>query len=499
MGSDPQYAKWPLLPLSQHVFTLTNPYAARPAQQASVKSLQDAISEHKMAPLYKYLAHPTDGILNAAGETTQAAAAQQKPPSRKPSAAAGMMASGGPTAGVNLPWDEQVYRQLKADNDKELEEIQKEEDEAVEKAGDTEIMAARGKRAEFFAKIGDKDKAISAYEDVLEKNGILGTKIDIVLAVIRMGLFYSDRALVKKYVTKAKTLVESGGDWDRRNRLKAYEGLHLLTVRSYNLAAPLLLDSLSTFTSYELCTYSNLVVYSVLAGSVSLKRVDFKSKVVDAPEIKAILGADGDDKMLALSGAISAGPGAEDAEMRDTKNAATPNVTSKATTAVNLTTLGTGIDQPETEMAIDFSSLAQLVNSLYTGHYKLFFQALALVEEKFLTQDRYLFEHRGWFIREMRLRAYQQLLQSYRVVGLESMANDFGVTVDFLDRDLAKFIAGGRIPCTIDRVTGKGVIETNRPDDKNKQYQDVVKQGDQLITKLQKYGQAVRLRGSERA
>lgn len=65
--------------------------------------------------------------------------------------------------------------------------------------------------------------------------------------------------------------------------------------------------------------------------------------------------------------------------------------------------------------------------------------------------------------------------------------------------DLAKFIAAERIPCTIDRVTGKGIIETNRPDDKNKQYTDVVKQGDQLITKLQKYGQAVRLRGSERA
>ena len=68
-----------------------------------------------------------------------------------------------------------------------------------------------------------------------------------------------------------------------------------------------------------------------------------------------------------------------------------------------------------------------------------------------------------------------------------------------LPSDLAKFIAAGRIPCTIDRVSGKGVIETNRPDDKNKQYQDVVRQGDQLITKLQKYGQAVRLRGSERA
>lgn len=243
-----------------------------------------------------------------------------------------------------------------------------------------------------------------------------------------MGLFYGDKQLVKKQVTRAKTLVETGGDWDRRNRLKAYEGLHNLTVRSYNLAAPLLLDSLSTFTSYELCTYSNLVVYAVLAGSVSLKRVDFKSKVVDAPEIKAILG-DGEDKLLALSGAISAGPGV-DAEMQDASSAPS----AAKTTVVNLTTLGSSTEQAEAEMSVDFGSLAQLVSSLYNGRYKLFFQALALVEEQFLTQDRYLHEHKNWFVREMRLRAYQQLLQSYRVVGLDSMANDFGITVDFLDR-----------------------------------------------------------------
>jgi len=59
------------------------------------------------------------------------------------------------------------------------------------------------------------------------------------------------------------------------------------------------------------------------------------------------------------------------------------------------------------------------------------------------------------------------------------------------------FIAADRVSCNVDRVNG--IIETNRPDDKNKQYNDVVKQGDQLITKLQKYGQSVRMRGSERS
>ena len=257
----------------------------------------------------------------------------------------------------------------------------------------------------------------------------MGTKIDLVLAIIRMGIFFGDRVLVKKNIERAKALVESGGDWDRRNRLKAYQGLHLLTVRSYNIAAPLLLDSLSTFTSYELCSYSSLVVYSVLAGSISLKRVDFKAKVVDAPEIRAILG-DGEDKIAALSGAISSGPGAGDEEMNDVTSA-TP---APAATAVNLTALGSSSGTVEAEPEVDFTPLAGLVKSLYVGNYQAFFLALAAVEENFLSLDRYLYEHRGWFVREMRLRGYQQLLQSYRVVGLGSMAKDFGISVDFLDR-----------------------------------------------------------------
>src|ERR1700738_5194738 len=84
----------------------------------------------------------------------------------------------------------------------------------------------------------EQDRAIAAYEEVFEKTGVLGTKIDLVLAIIRMGLFYGDKLLVKKHVDRAKALVESGGDWDRRNRLKAYQGLYLLMVRSYALAAP---------------------------------------------------------------------------------------------------------------------------------------------------------------------------------------------------------------------------------------------------------------------
>ena len=156
MGSDPQYAKYPLLPISQHIFTLTNALSPKAAQQSSLKSLQDAITEYKMAPLYRYLAHPTEGILNASGESTSKSPAA---PGRKPSAA-GLVASKHQIPDVDLPWDEALYEKLKKENDEELEGFKKEEEEAAEKAGDTEVQAARGMRAEFWARVGDKVRGV---------------------------------------------------------------------------------------------------------------------------------------------------------------------------------------------------------------------------------------------------------------------------------------------------------------------------------------------------
>ena len=123
MGSDPQYAKWPLLPLSQHVFALTNAYATRQAQQAAVKALQDAITEDKMAPFYRFLAHPTEGILNSAGEggsSGSAATAASNVPgqaSSRKASLSGMLAAKASSSSASLPWDETLYEKLKADND----------------------------------------------------------------------------------------------------------------------------------------------------------------------------------------------------------------------------------------------------------------------------------------------------------------------------------------------------------------------------------------------
>lgn len=153
MGSDPQYAKYPNLSLAQDIFNITNAASSEASRQVSLQKLQNAITEHKMAPLYRLLAHPVDGLLNSSGEGS---ARRPSVNSRKPNGATTILGSRKGAVDFIFPWDEKLYETLKADNEKEFESFTKEEEEAAEKAGETEVQAAKGKRAEFWARVGDK-------------------------------------------------------------------------------------------------------------------------------------------------------------------------------------------------------------------------------------------------------------------------------------------------------------------------------------------------------
>ena len=78
---------------------------------------------------------------------------------------------------------------------------------------------------------------------------------------------------------RVNRLVDEGGDWDRRNRLKVYRGVHFLSIRNFKKGAELLLDALPTFTASELIDYDDFVVLCVLAGVFALERKDLKKKV----------------------------------------------------------------------------------------------------------------------------------------------------------------------------------------------------------------------------
>lgn len=335
-------------------------------------------------------------------------------------------------------YDGDLYNHLAEINEKKIKELKKVVQEAEsEEETEADVVTSTIKLAEYYAEIIDRQNATETYNKVLLLSPSTGVKIDVLLTLARIEFFFKDYPGVSKHLSEVETLIEKGGDWERRNRYKTYQGVYYLATRNFKDAAKLLIDSLATFTSTELCSYEQVAQYSIIAGVLTLDRVDLKSKIVDSPEILSIYSS-----------------------------------------------------------AKDLEPLISLTNSLYTCQYNYFFQYLLQTHDLLLLTNKYLRIHANFFLREMRCKAYAQLLESYKSLSLKSMARNFSVTEEFLDEDLCNFIPNNKLNCTIDKVNG--IIETNRPDNKNSQYLQLVKQGDALLTKLQKYGAAVKLSGAER-
>lgn len=51
-----------------------------------------------------------------------------------------------------------------------------------------------------------------------------------------------------------------------------------------------------------------------------------------------------------------------------------------------------------------------------------------------MREDRYLAAHYRYYVREMRIQGYTQLLESYRSLTLTYMAQAFGVTEEYIDK-----------------------------------------------------------------
>ncbi|KAJ6386882.1 hypothetical protein OIU78_016750 [Salix suchowensis] len=162
--------------------------------------------------------------------------------------------------------------------------------DAEENLGESEVREAHLAKSLFYIRIGDKDKALEQLKVTEGKTVAVGQRMDLVFYTLQLGFFYMDFDLISKSIDKANNLFEEGGDWERKNRLKVYEGLYCMSTRNFKKAADLFLDSISTFTTYELFPYDTFIFYTVLTSIISLDRVSLKQKVVDAPEILTVIG-----------------------------------------------------------------------------------------------------------------------------------------------------------------------------------------------------------------
>ncbi|XP_058030135.1 26S proteasome non-ATPase regulatory subunit 6 [Ahaetulla prasina] len=331
---------------------------------------------------------------------------------------------------LDWPVDTDLLNKMKKANEDELKRLEDELEDAEKNLGESEIRDAMMAKAEYLCRIGDKEAALTAFRKTYDKTVALGHRLDIVFYLLRIGLFYMDNDLITRNTEKAKsyTREEEGGDWDRRNRLKVYQGLYCVAIRDFKQAAELFLDTVSTFTSYELMDYKTFVTYTVYVSMIALERPDLREKVIKGAEILEVLHS--------------------------------------------------------------LPKVRQYLFSLYECRYSVFFQSLASVEQE-MKKDWLFAPHYRYYVREMRIHAYSQLLESYRSLTLGYMADAFGVCVEFIDQELSRFIAAGRLHCKIDKVNE--IVETNRPDSKNWQYQETIKKGDLLLNRVQKLSRVINM------
>ncbi|XP_064399836.1 26S proteasome non-ATPase regulatory subunit 6-like [Halichondria panicea] len=331
-------------------------------------------------------------------------------------------------ADVGRTVDPALLSVLEAKNKATLATLEAGIENAEKNFGETEQRDALMAKAEYLCTIGDKDGAVSAFRATYEKTVGLSHRMDLSFYLIRIGLFWMDHDLITRNIDKAKALIEEGGDWDRRNRLKTYEGLYAMSVRDFKRAAECFFDTMATFTSTEIMDYRTFCKYAVFCCMVAMGRGEVKKHIVNGTDILEILH--------------------------------------------------------------DYPELHDHVTSLYHCRYDDFFKSLIWAENEF-KGDCFLAPHARYYIRELRIKAYTQLLESYRSLSLAHMAKSFGVGVGFIDRELSKFIASGRLHCRIDKVGG--VVETNRPDSKNFLYQSTIKQGDLLLNRVQKLSRVINI------
>eukprot|EP00986_Skeletonema_menzelii_P011674 scaffold6103_cov146-Skeletonema_menzelii.AAC.17 len=300
---------------------------------------------------------------------------------------------------------------------------------AKDEAGDMEVLHAHMDVARYCAKCTTKEMALSAYEEVVALPKLsIGKKLDAYLEMTRVCSFWGDWKSMNETLTKAAKVIEKGGDWDRRNRLKAYQAMSYLCSRDLKSASSLLVEGIATFSCMELCEYSEFIMYAIVTNLLYLKRTEVKKSIIDGSEIL--------------------------------------------------------------QVAKDIPVVMQLANTLYDCDYKAYLHTLVDLQPH-LVANRYLQPHAGYILRELHVLAFQQFLDSYQSVTLESMATSFGVGVEFLDLQLSRFIAAGRLTAKIDKYGG--VVETNRPDWKNARYQEMIQKGDLLLNRIQKLGRVVDL------
>ena len=264
-------------------------------------------------------------------------------------------------------------------------------------------------------------EAIEKFKETIAETQSFNTKIDAMFEICHICLLEKNLEMLKEYLQKIEDLLKTGGDWEKKNRLKVYMGLYYIFTKNFKDAGKNFLDALMTFTSYELFDFKTFVFYTAVINIISVDRKILKEKIIDNSDVLSCIN--------------------------------------------------------------EIPHLEKFLNTFYDGEYAQFFLELYYIIQR-LKNDFYLSKHYNYYINEIRIKAYSQFLQSYKTVSMDNMASVFGVSTNFIDRELSNFISQGRINAKIDKVSG--IIECSQNEQNIDLYQETIRDSDILISKIHK-------------
>ena len=276
-------------------------------------------------------------------------------------------------------------------SDKKIEELRKKMNEDVDNMEEIDKANYNFEIGKIYKERKMKNEAIEEFKETIEKTQSFNTKIDAIFEILHIGILNKDLELLKEYLVKMKDLLKDGGDWEKRNRLKVYDGLNYILNRNFKEAGKLFLEALMTFTSYELFDYKTFVFYTAITNIITVDRNTLKNRVIDNSDVVSCIN--------------------------------------------------------------EIPHLENFLNTFYEGNYNEFLKEFYAIVQRLKT-DFFFSKHYNFFMNEMRIKVYSQFLQSYKSVTMENMANVFGVSQKFIDDELSNFISQGRISAKIDKVSG---------------------------------------------
>ncbi|KAI1725169.1 26S proteasome subunit RPN7 domain-containing protein [Ditylenchus destructor] len=109
---------------------------------------------------------------------------------------------------TNTPVDQSLLSSLKEKNAIKLQEIDNKIKDAEQNLGESDVRRAWLSKSEYLSQIGNKEAAVEAFHHTFNKTVGIGYRIDLVLNLIRLGLFFMDNALISANISKAKDLTE---------------------------------------------------------------------------------------------------------------------------------------------------------------------------------------------------------------------------------------------------------------------------------------------------